>query len=457
MEFLGLELPTKNRPEPDMGFVPLAQFFRAYRQGAEYPFALAVEREDGLTAVYDSCLRTPGPLAEADRVYIDRLAKTLLWIYGGWRLIACGNGAAGEYLRRAYAPGGSRAFDSEFMAGVYGRGFLVESRAYSEAPRPKECPVPMGRHLQGCRIGLDAGASNLKISAVVDGACSFSASIPWRPKDHADPKYHLDHLTAALKTAADQLPRVDGVGISSAGVFVGNTCCAASLFLGVSKADFDAELREVYPKAVATLGENIPLAVANDGDVTALAGAMSLGETAVLGISLGTSEAGGYVDGSGNITGRLSELAFVPIDLQPKAPRDEWSGDLGCGVKYLSQDGAVLLAERLGISMPQGGPADRFAYLRGLMDRGDARMPAVYRALGRYLAHAAALYAQFYDLRYLLVMGGVAGGPGGEILLAEARRVLDEEYPDLDFALRAPDDKTCQVGQSVAAASLPNT
>lgn len=111
MKFLGLDLPVTHLPELDKTFVPLARFLRVYESGAKYPFALAVEREDGLVSVYDTALRTEGALDEADRLYVDRLAKFLLWSRGGWKLVACGSPAAAEYLRSAYAPGGSRNFD----------------------------------------------------------------------------------------------------------------------------------------------------------------------------------------------------------------------------------------------------------------------------------------------------------------------------------------------------------
>ena len=94
MEFLGLDLPVTHLPELDKTFVPLARFLRVYESGAKYPFALAVEREDGLVSVYDTALRTEGALDEADRLYVDRLAKFLLWSRGGWKLVACGCPAA---------------------------------------------------------------------------------------------------------------------------------------------------------------------------------------------------------------------------------------------------------------------------------------------------------------------------------------------------------------------------
>ena len=159
----------------------------------------------------------------------------------------------------------------------------------------------------------------------------------------------------------------------------------ASLFLSVGKEDFDKSIKDIYPRTAASLGENIPFAVANDGDVTALAGAMGLNENGILGISMGSSEAGGYVDKAGNVTGWFNELAFTPIDVQPDAARDDWSGDVGCGVKYLSQEGAVKLAAMAGLEMPEGGAADKFSSLRRRMDGGDKSVEVVYRDLGVYL------------------------------------------------------------------------
>ena len=285
MEFLGLDLPVTHLPELDKTFVPLARFFRVYESGAKHPFALAVEREDGLVSVYNTALRTEGALSDADRLYVDRLAKFLLWSRGGWKLIACGSVAAAEYLRDAYAAGGSRDFDRDFMEGVYERPFTVESRSYADRPAEKGSSRPVGRHLEGCRIGLDAGASNLKVSALVDGKSVFSDTMPWRPSEQSDPQYHYDHITAALRAAAEHLPQVDGVGVSTAGVLVGERCMVASLFLSVGKEDFDKSIKDIYPRTAASLGENIPFAVANDGDVTALAGAMGLNENGILGIS----------------------------------------------------------------------------------------------------------------------------------------------------------------------------
>ena len=96
----------------------------------------------------------------------------------------------------------------------------------------------------------------------------------------------------------------------------------------------------------------MPFEVVNDGEVTALAGSMSLGENAILGIAFGTSTAAGYVTPDGNITSWLNELAFVPVDYSPDAPVDEWSGDYGVGSQYFSQQCVGRLMPAAGIEAP---------------------------------------------------------------------------------------------------------
>ncbi len=92
------------------------------------------------------------------------------------------------------------------------------------------------------------------------------------------------------------MPRVDAIGISSAGVYIDNRIMVASLFLKVPDEIFEKRVKNMYLDAAKEIGDGIPVVVANDGDVTALAGAMELNENSVLGIAMGTSEAGGYID-----------------------------------------------------------------------------------------------------------------------------------------------------------------
>lgn len=456
-----LKFETRNMPELDPGFAPLAGFIRAYRQSVEQaggvPVKIAVERENGQVGVYETRIHGTTEMAEADRIYVERVVKTLLWAWGGWRVIIGGSEEMAAHIKDCYRPGGSREFDFNFMARIYEKPFTVDSVTYDAVPAPKNAPKSIGRQMDGCRIGFDAGGSDRKVSAVVDGEAIWSEEVVWHPKVNTNPDYHFNGILEAFKGAAAKMPRVDAIGVSSAGVYVANRTMAASLFIKVSEEDFNAKVKDIYINAAKAIGD-VPLEVANDGDVTALAGAMELNDTNVLGIAMGTSQAGGFVDGDGNITGWLNELAFVPLDGNPAAMQDEWSGDIGCGVKYFSQDGVIKLAPAAGIELnADATPAEKLKAVQKLMEQGDGRARKIYEGIGCYLGHALAWYMEFYDMRHVLLMGRVMSGEGGNIILEVARRVLKDEYPEQarKLALHLPDEASRRIGQSVAAASLP--
>ncbi len=454
MEFLGLRPDTANVPELDGTFVPMAKFFAAHQKEAGQPFAVAVERSGGFVSVYETKVIGTEAGRAADEYYIDRLVKFLLWARGGWHVTLCGDAALADAVKAAYAGDGARAYDAGFMARIYGRPFVVDAVPYAQKPAAREASKPLGGNTAGCRIGFDAGGSDRKVSAVIDGEAVFSEEVVWHPKQNADPDYHYDGIVSAMRAAAAKMPRVDAVGVSSAGVYIDNECRAASLFIKVSEADFDKKVRDIYIRAAKEVAGDVPLAVANDGDVTALAGSLGLGEGRVLGIAMGTSEAAGYTDKDCNITGWLNELAFAPVDAQPDGAFDEWSGDIGCGVKYMSQDAVVRLAPRAGLSLMGETPAEKLAEVQRMMEQGNPAAEKIYRAIGIYLGHSLGLYAMFYDIGHALVLGRVVSGRGGDIIVEEAARVLRAEYPGCAFAPQLPDEKTRRVGQSVAAASL---
>ena len=456
MNHLGIEIPVKNLPELDPGFIPLGKFFTAFLRGASRPVSLAVERAGGEVAVYNTFIHGTPEMYEADKYYIDRLVKMLLWMKGGFKVYISGSEAMYEAVKDAYRPGGSREFDADFMANVYERPFEVV--LCDAVPAEYSNPQDVGRHMDGCHIGFDAGGSDRKVSAVIDGESVFSEEVVWYPKVTEDPDYHYEGIVSALKAAAEHLPRVDAVGVSSAGIYINNRTMVASLFLKVPKELFDEKVKDIYIRAITDTFGDVPYVVANDGDVSALAGAMSLGENNILGIAMGTSEAVGYVDENGNVTGWLNELAFAPVDANPEAMADEWSGDIGCGVKYFSQDGVIKLAPRAGIELAEGdAPAQKLKAVQALMEAGDSRAEAVYRSIGVYLGHTLAFYHSFYGLKYVLLLGRVMSGRGGDIILDTCKAVLAEEYPEVADKIvpTLPDEKARRVGQSVAAASLP--
>ena len=455
-----LKVPAKLDPQ----FAPLSLVCREMREATKengQDLVIGVERNKGYTTVYKTRVFKDGTGHDEENFnFVERMVKALLWVAGGFKVIIAGSDVIGNKIKEAYSDGGARDFDVHFMERVYERAFEVEIRPLDEAPVEVSGAAPVGRHLDGCRIGFDAGGSDRKVSAVIDGETVYSEEVVWFPKINSDPDYHYQGILEAMKTAASKMPRVDAIGISSAGVYVDNRIMVASLFLKVSDEDFDKKVKNMYLDVCKEIGPDIPVEVANDGDVTALAGAMNLEDDSVLGVAMGTSEAVGYVDPQGNITGWLNELAFAPVDFCKDAMVDEWSGDYGCGVKYFSQDGVIKLAPFAGIELDESlSPAEKLKVVQGLMKEGDERAAAIYDTIGAYFGYAIAFYAEFYDMKHVLIMGRVTSGDGGVILLERAQEVLDTEFPELakKIQLHIPDEKARRVGQSVAAASLPKT
>ena len=455
-----MNLKVKAKLDPK--FQPLSVVVREMKEATKengQDIIVAVERNKGQISRYETRIYSDNTGHDEENFrFIERIVKTLLWVAGGYKVFIAGSEVVGNKIKEVYTEKGIRAFDYDYMAGVFEHPFEVVTCSLEEAPEEYYIAESVGRHLDGCRIGFDAGGSDRKVSAVIDGESVYSEEVVWFPKLNSDPEYHYQGILDAMKTAASKMPRVDAIGVSSAGVYIENRTMAASLFLKVGKEDFDKRIKNIYLNVAKEIGEDIPVVVANDGDVTALAGAMDLNDDSVLGIAMGTSEAGGYIDQQGNITGWLNELAFVPCDFNEEAMVDEWSGDYGCGVKYFSQDGVIKLAPYAGIELDESlSPAEKLKVVQGLMEKGDQRAADIYDTIGVYFGYALAYYSEFYDIKHVLIMGRVTSGQGGQIILSRAQEVLDTEFPELaaKMELHIPDEKSRRVGQSVAAASLP--
>lgn len=450
------------KPVLDKNFYPMIKALEEYdaevkKSGNTAEVTLIAERNGGYNYVYQYTAFADGCGKDEWNFRIaERLAKTILWVVGGYKISVSGSKKIYEGLKKAYTADGTRAFDVDFMSGVYEKPFEVVWLEKDEIPAQKNCSLRVGGYLKGCRIGFDAGGSDRKVSAVIDGKVVYSEEVVWHPKTTEDPHYHYNEILTAMKTAASKMPRVDCIGVSSAGVYVDNKIMVASLFIKVDKKKYGDYVKNMYINIAKEMG-NIPLEVANDGDVTALAGSIDLNDNRVLGIAMGTSEAVGYINKDGGINGWLSELAFVPVDFNEGAMADEWSGDVGVGCKYFSQDAVIKLAEAGGYRFKDGAtPAEKLKEIQALMEKDDPLARQIYEDIGVYLAYTLPFYAKFYDMKHVLLLGRVTGGKGGNILLDSCKKVLEEEYPEfakLDISL--PDEKNRRVGQSIAAASLP--
>lgn len=421
--------------------------------------AFALQRPNGSVSVYRTLAFDRGDdRAAANLFYAERILKFLLWQKGGARVFVAGPPEIAAHLEASYRKGGARSFDADFMGNVYEHAFEVIRAEGARFPEENESSAPVGRHLDGCRIGFDAGGSDRKVAAVIDGKEVFSCEVVWEPKINGDPQYHFDGIDDSIRRAAEHLPRIDAIGVSSAGVYIDNKTRVASLFRKVTPDLFDQRIKTVYLDIAKKWGD-VPVEVANDGDVTALAGAMSLDDQPVLGLAMGTSQAVGYVDEKGYITGWLNELAFAPVDYAANAPVDqEWSGDRGTGVNYFSQDAAIRLAPRAGIELPvDKSPGEKLKILQKHLAAGHAGARGIFESIGVYLGYGLLQYADFYRMKHVLILGRVTSGDGGSLILQKANEVLATEAPDLAGKLQVhlPDEANRRVGQAIAAASLP--
>ena len=453
-------IEPKVTPPLDENFRPAVLADRAFLAKAELlglPLVIGLQRGDEFTRFET---RAFGPIdpegLQASCEYAERIVKFLLWQRGGHTVYVGGPSAIGEHIRKAYSADGAKKFDHHFMGEqVYEKEFKVVICQADEVPASRETGKLLGRNLNGFRIGFDLGASDRKVSAVVDGKPIYSEEVIWEPRKNTDPDYHYREVMASLKTAADKMPRVDAIGGSSAGIYVDNRPMVASLFRGIPAEKF-GNIKNMFLRIRDEMG--VPLEVINDGDVTALAGSMSIGDNGILGIALGSSEAAGYVNMEGHIMGWLNELAFAPIDYSPTAPVEEWSGDKGCGASYFSQQCVFRLAPKAGIEIPDDvTDAEKLKFVQQKLESGEDGAKKIWQSMGVYLGYGIAHYAEFYDIKHVLILGRCTSGRGGDLLIEGTKKVFEAEFPELlkKIELHLPDEKIRRVGQSVAAASLP--
>jgi predicted NBD/HSP70 family sugar kinase len=428
--------------------------------------AVAVEQPGAVTCTADAFLFAEGhPGAAASRAVCERVVKARLWSCGGARVWVDGPAELVDELRRHYLEDVAGRWDAHMMGqAVYEVPFEVVAAPRERFPVSQEKHTDLGRHLEGCRIGFDLGASDRKAAAVIDGEVVFSEEILWDPSSQADPQWHFDQIMDSLRRAAAHLPRVDAIGGSAAGIYVDSQIRVASLFRSVPPDVFGARVPGLFDEMRKAWG-GIPFVVVNDGEVTALAGSMVGNVGGLLGIAMGSSQAAGFVTCEGRLTSWLNELSFAPIDYAPAAPLDEWSGDRGCGVQYLSQQAVGRLLAPAGIEVDPAMPLpDRLVMVQRLMQAGDERAARIYETIGAYLGYALLEYRDIYDFDNVLVLGRVVTGIGGDIILDWARRVLASDSTDpaaapgvqrpaITFHTVSERDK--RHGQAVAAASLP--
>ena len=263
-------------PVFDKKFTPISEVLKEYRKSVKSAphteLKICVERNKGFNYVFSLDIFKDETKLDVSYRVVERMIKAVLWVAGGYKIYICGSDAVYERVKADYSERGARAFDVDFMSTVYERPFEVVKVGEKDFPKENKCSLKIGGHLKGCRIGFDAGGSDRKVSAVVDGEVVYSEEVVWSPKLATDWHYQYDGIKEAFLTAASKMPRVDAVGVSTAGVIIDNRPMVSSIFLKIPKEDKAKYVYPMYLNIAKELGYKID--VENDGDVTALAGAL---------------------------------------------------------------------------------------------------------------------------------------------------------------------------------------
>ena len=449
-------------PPFDPGFKPAFLKLRKIREAAKADpeagtVVIAIERDNGAINRYDlpypkKAIECPGFAS-----FVERIVKFMLWSAGGYKVMIDAPAAIVEKIKADYTETGARAFDYGFFKTVYARPIEVVPMPAAEIPQGHDLSISLGGNMNGNRIGFDLGGSDFKLTAMVNGESVWQEEVPWDPYNATDAAYHYDHIKAGFEETIAHLPggKVDAIGGSSAGVIVDNELRHAGLIKGIKDPDQYRQAQLLFKRLKADYG--VPMEVANDGDVSALVGRLALGKKGIIGLAMGTSEAVGYIDNSekGVLTGRISELAFAPVDLNKDAAVDPWSGDAGVGALYFSQQAVNKLGLAAGFPFKETTLPLRLKEVQKAMEADDPTAVKIYEAIGIYLGYTLPWYAEFYDYTSLMLLGRVSSGKGGDLILATAKKVLTEEFPEYNIDIFMPDEQVRRLGQSAAAASLP--
>merc|ERR1740127_232017 len=222
---------------------------------------------------------------------------------------------------------------------------IVEAK---DLPAAKDTPQTCGKDASGCRLAFDLGKSDIKTVAVKDNEVLYSKETEW-DVTNPDPQYHYDAIMAALKLAKDTLPKVDAIGGSATGtVSADNEAVWCDIFPNVPPDVYKEKVVDIFKRMAKDIAGDVPLKVINDGEVTALAAVQKIGKGKVMGISMGSSEGGGYANADGNLMGWINELCYIRLDMNPNAPSDPWTNcHTGISHMYLGQRGATKNAGKI--------------------------------------------------------------------------------------------------------------
>jgi predicted NBD/HSP70 family sugar kinase len=468
-------------PAPlDPNFSPLVLGKRQYMQAvAECADVLewALPRADGCGRYAMKVFPEGHEDVEASIYLAGILIQEMLWQRSASELLLAGPPAICEAIARMYSEGGAYEFEATSMPNVCGtpeRKFETRIVAAGDLPEARDTPQACGKDASGCRLAFDLGKSDIKVVSVKDNEVLYSKETEW-DVTNPDPEYHYKAITDAMRLGKDALPQVDAIGGSATGTVSGNneaTWC--DIFPNVPPDVYKEKVVNIFQRIAKDLAGDVPLKVINDGEVTALAAVQKIKAGNVMGISMGSSEGGGYANADGNLLGWINELCYMKLDLNPLAPRDPWSKGAHTGLShmYLGQRGATKLAAKAGIegkeelmyphpemcTIRHENHAQCLKLIQKAMadPASEPQCRKLYETVGVYLGYGLAQYCEFYKIDHVMILGRVSKGAGGDLMLAVAKKVLETEFPEFaGIQFHTADDHFKAVGQCIAAAALP--
>jgi len=475
-------------PAPlDPNFAPVVLGKRNYLAAA----CLCKDKLDWALPRADGCARYTLPVfpdgtddAEASVYLAGVLIQEMIWRCSASELQLSGPPGICAKLKAAFSVGGDYEFEVTSMPNVCGTpGSVFQTKIVAspaDMPAAKDTPQVCGKEANGNRLAFDLGKSDIKTVAVKDGVVLDSAETEW-DVTNPDPQYHFDAIVAAMRKTiknaeAKGFGKIQAVGGSATGTVSGdNGATWCDIFPNVPPDVYKEKVVDIFKRIAKEVAGDVPLKVINDGEVTALAAVQKLGGKGnVLGISMGSSEGGGYANADGNLMGWINELCYIRLDLNPEAPIDPWTKGAHTGIShlYLGQRGATKLAAKAGVDVPENlvYPHPDMCTIRhenhaqclkmiqaGMKDPAKQEtVKQLYETVGVYLGYGLAQYCEFYPIEHIMILGRVSKGDGGDIMMATAKKVLEAEFPYLpNIQFHTADDHFKAVGQCIAAAALP--
>jgi predicted NBD/HSP70 family sugar kinase len=87
--------------------------------------------------------------------------------------------------------------------------------------------------------------------------------------------------------------------------------------------------------------------------------------------------------------------------------------------------------------------AEKLKFVQKKLEDDDQGAQQIWESMGVYLGYGIAHYADFYDIKHVLILGRCTSGHGGDLLIKGVKRVFATEFPELSqkIELHLPDEK----------------